>query len=224
MSAKRPLPDDFATVATGRSKEWACQHYKAGNDTVSRWFEESGLGTKNTGRKKRPAPDDFTAMFPTLRNQFEVCQHYQATEKIVRRWMREAGLKPHQVQDRPVPDDFAHVAPSMSKTQLGDRYKVSHDVINRWLRMSGIKPLDRTRVAHRSSRLVPTRGTGRPNLTITRAASIYDIAANELRRFGPVFRCDDRGIYRQAGDYWRMGWSILTPDELLERAARKRAA
>jgi hypothetical protein len=224
MSAKRPLPDDFATVATGRSKEWACQHYKAGNDTVSRWFEEAGLKAQFKGPKCRPMPDDFAAVFPTLKNQFEVCAHYGATEKVVRRWMNEAGLKPHQVQDRPVPDDFAHVAPSMSKTQLGDRYKVSHDVINRWLRLSGVKAMERTRVAHRSSRLVPTRGTGRPNLTITRAASIYDIAANELRRFGPVFRCDDRGIYRQAGDYWRMGWSILTPDELLERAARKRAA
>lgn len=224
MSAKRPLPDDFATVANGRSKEWACQHYKAGNDTVSRWFEEAGLKAQFKGTPPRPIPDDFTAVFPTLKNQFEVCSHYRASEKVVRRWMNEAGLEPHQTMGRPVPDDFASVAPDMSKAQLSDRYKVSYDVITRWLRMSNAKALERTKVQHRTTRLVPTRGTGKPNLTITRAASIYDMAADELRRFGPVFRCDDKGKYKQAGDYWRMGWSILTPDELLERAARKRAA
>lgn len=46
-------------------------------------------------------------------------------------------------------------------------------------------------------------------------------AADFLRSFAPVYRCDERGRPHERGAHWRYGAVVLTPDELLQRAARR---
>ena len=51
-----------------------------------------------------------------------------------------------------------------------------------------------------------------------RDTSLVGQAADYLRRFGPVVRCDDKGRYSGNGTHWRRGASILMADEIIERA------
>lgn len=56
-----------------------------------------------------------------------------------------------------------------------------------------------------------------------RYISMFDEAADALRRERfVVFRCDDRGRADQKGEFWRLGNTLLTPDELLQRAEKYR--
>lgn len=43
-------------------------------------------------------------------------------------------------------------------------------------------------------------------------------AADFLRKFGPVYRCDVRGRPLADGFFWRRGSAVLSDDELIERA------
>lgn len=53
---------------------------------------------------------------------------------------------------------------------------------------------------------------------VNRDTSLAGQAADYLRRFGPVVRCDDRGRYNENGTHWRRNFSVLTADEIIERA------
>lgn len=49
-------------------------------------------------------------------------------------------------------------------------------------------------------------------------------AADFLRKFSPIYRCNERGradVGEGAKRFWRYGNVILTPDELMQRAAAK---
>lgn len=45
-------------------------------------------------------------------------------------------------------------------------------------------------------------------------------AADFLRRFGSVYRCDVTGKPNSKGTRWKRNYSVLTDDELMHRARR----
>lgn len=53
---------------------------------------------------------------------------------------------------------------------------------------------------------------------VHRDNSVAGQAADYLRRFGPVVRCNAKGRYDENGTHWRRNASILTADEIIERA------
>ena len=129
---------------------------------------------------------------------------------------------------RPMPDDFRDVAPTMTKTAMTRHYATKIDTIKRWLAEADIEAAAPVYVRPPSS---AKRFTGYKhkfgNTTQTRSMTAHDDAADILRRERfPVNRCDEKGAFAQAGDFWRVGWSVLTPDELMLRADkyRRRAA
>lgn len=231
MPAIRPIPADFTEVALklGRSTTRIQGHYSAGQATVARWMAEAGI--PSIGCSLRPVPDDFARVAPTM-FQSKLAKHYKTSEKAVKRWIKETGIAPMKAVNvtkfkaLPVPDGFAELAPTMFNAELARHYGASYKTIRRWLTEAGVEAKHYKLRPHKSSKGARTVANILPRQIVkTHVKSIYDEAADALRRERfPVNRCDDRGRFDPKGDFWRVGWSVLTADELLQRAARYRSA
>jgi len=162
----------------------------------------------------RPIPDDFVATQSELKTSAKLAKHYRASTRTVYKWMRALGIvliDPHRL--RPLPSDFPTMARLLTKSALAAHYKTTPQVIARWFTETDLTPKD-----PRATRNISQ--TWRPDIPGPRRETEHDLAAEYLRRFGPVSRCDERGRYRQAGDYYLVGNTVHTKDELLARARR----
>lgn len=225
----RPVPEGFREIFRDVSLEALARHYKTSCDIVRRWINECGGREKlSSANAMRPCPDDFADLFRKLPVS-TLAKHYQAASRTIERWRRECNLPPNRISNcRPIPDDFYGIAPRMFIKELMVHYKAGRPAVHRWLTETGIqaKQEDKTpRIKRMNQAKAPVTGYKNHygNLTPTRASSIYDDAADIIRAKCPVYRCNDKGGYDPKGKMWRVGWSILTGDELLERADRVRA-
>lgn len=232
MPQFRSIPDDFAEVAlrlersTGRIQG----HYGAGQATVTRWMREAGIPMR--GDNKRLIPADFTEVAPTMCVN-ALAKHYRADDKTIKRWLSQTGICAAQGNQggrrgTPPPLDFAEIAPTLGLVALSKHYGISHKTIKRWMNETGVKakphvPHERSQPKRKFNRVVRIR-PGDFQISRTRVTTIYEDAANVLRAYTAVYRCNERGGFDVKGKFWRAGNIILTPDELLERAARKQAA
>ena len=222
----RPVPADFAQVAPLLYPTQLAAHYSAGFSTVMRWCSETGIVPKKsvTGSALcRPVPDDFAALAPTMIKS-ELRRHYGTSGEIINRWLSETGVSAKQpgppINKMPVPDDFAEQCARHYTAELVRHYGCSLETINRWAKESGCKPRKFRNITNIDRMGNPPR----VRIPLQRTWTEEDIAADELRRFGPVYRCDDKGRADQKGGFWRIGFGVLTGEELIARAARKRAA
>lgn len=231
MAARRSMPDDFVEVAhrLQRRTSHIQGYYGAGQTTIARWMAEAGIPMR--GSNTRPTPTDFLQVAPSM-SIMELSRHYRADKGTVRRWVDEAGIevkkgKSQGTKPTPIPADFAQVAPTMGIMALSQHYKICHKTIKRWVILSGVQPKPfnpkergpYTRRARTVTNIL-LRQIVKPTVK-----SIYDEAADALRRERfPVNRCNEKGSFNPKGDFWRVGWSVLTGDELLQRAARYRSA
>ena len=172
---------------------------------------------------RREMPDDFAEMRAKLGGRDVLAAHYRTSTRTIRRWLQEAELPPlHVVPSgrgcRPVPDDFAESAARMCQADLCRYYGASREVVVRWIGESGVTPKKFT-----PTPWVPTRNSI-VKIAAVRNYGIQDEAADTLRRWFPVYRCDERGRQSEKGEYWRVGNSVVDGDELLASASRRRAA
>ena len=223
----RPVPEGFRETFRDVSLEALARHYKTSCDIVRRWINECGGREKlSSANAIRPCPEGFAEMFGKLPIG-AIADHYKAAPRTIERWRLECGLPASKVYNsRPIPADFAQVAPTMGKMELARHYKAGKAAVGRWLLQSGIKAKAAGASSKRTQapfvRAVPGSGFKNHygNLTPTRTSSIYDDAADIIRAKCPVYRCNEKGGYDPKGKFWRVGWSVITPDELLERAER----
>ena len=162
---------------------------------------------------RRPCPPDFAELAPGMMHK-GLMAHYGAGTDTVRRWAVECdvviGGSVDRSKARRLPDGFALVAPTMTMRELRLRYHACHSVIYRWLDEAGVHARKPTHWNQRGSSLRP----------VTKDGSRAGIAAEYLRRFGPVYRCDKLGRPDAKGKLWRRGSAILGDDELIDRARR----
>ena len=118
---------------------------------------------------------------------------------------------------RPAPDSFVMAAKVRSISELRSMYNAGHETVMRWFRDTGTEPF----VASKNKGAVAVR-IKRGIIPGPPMKSEHDDAADMLRRHTAVFRCNARGSYEQTGGFWRVGNTVLTPDELLQRAAKYR--
>ncbi len=164
---------------------------------------------------------------------------YGVGDGVLTRWRRELG----GVDRAPVPADFADRFAVSNIDQLRQYYRRGWVTINRWIKEAGLirpvapkkpaavkaakrpktKPVAFVRSAPEVIRFRPAR----PNAYQTAALNVVvrnmseaGRAADYLRRFGPVVRCDERGRYNENGTHWRRNSTVLTPAEIIERAER----
>jgi hypothetical protein len=184
--------------------------------------------------RRRQLPDDFAerAAEMSLTNLVDL---YETHRNVVHRWSKEAGVVPLRARrghDAPPPDLGAQ-AKVMGMRALGRLYGVHHNIVRRWLSLAGIEakrydnsaPKDghRGKGAYHRQTLAQKRhwhAGPQPHGIPARDGSMQGMAADHLRRTAATYRCDERGRARLDGEFWRHGNVLLTPDEMLERAAR----
>lgn len=223
----RPVPADFAEVFKNlQTIKAVAKHYNAGQKAVIRWRDQSECASRPF---MRPVPADFVEVARDLNTQ-QIINHYQSSAKVVARWIAETGATSKKRayvpawNARPVPDDFALIAPTKTVNQLREHYNAwTEAIVPRWIKQSGVAAKRREKPVGQffTSRQQPTKvENNRPWTPHTHAVSVL-----QRERFA-VFHCDERGRADQLGKFWRVGTVICDGDELLARAARyeRRAA
>jgi hypothetical protein len=114
----------------------------------------------------------------------------------------------------PVPAGFALVASNLPMKRLREHYGRSESTIKAWCREANVKP--RGAKPGPKSTNKPWASPDRPCRDWSQAGQ----AAEYLRRFGPVYRCNDTGMPSQGGRFWNRGGYILTDADLIARAER----
>lgn len=97
-------------------------------------------------------------------------------------------------------------------------YRSSLSTITKWRRDIGIQPHERARRGHVRAKY---NFTFCPLIT-HRDYSMVGQAADFLRRFAAVFRCDETGKVPKRGPalFWNRNGYVLTDEELAAKAAR----
>lgn len=187
--------------------------------------------------KPLPVPADFAAQ-AAIMHRAALVRHYAISWTALDRMIALTGIQPLKtspfgpdtqpaMRGRPVPADLADMAGKMTRTELQAHYVCHDETLRRWLKATGIEPQPYVRAAHTVRRrprynITPTAGRG-SRLKIERVTTQHEDAADVLRRFGPVYRCDDNGAANPHGKLWRIGCGFpITGDELLARAERHR--
>ena len=158
----------------------------------------------------RPVPRDFAAVGALMTNR-DLMTHYRVGQQALRRWRQETGVFGEREKKEPAPASFAAVAPLLSKRDLMARYGVGIMRIERWLGETQTtalrKPQGRTRNIASPARI--------------EVQTDADKAADYLRKFGPVSRCDEAGKPNLRGGHWRRGSFVLTDADIMARARRQ---
>lgn len=151
---------------------------------------ERGPGDGKHGRLKTPMPADFAEVAPTMLVK-ELRAHYNAGWRLIARWMAETGAVPKKAPP--------NIPPIESTRHM----------------LTVRRPSGKRVIAFKQNAYL-TGKIDRPHRDDSRAGQ----AADYLRRFGPVVRCDSTGMYSDRGTHWRRGSVVLGPDEVIERAMR----
>lgn len=162
----------------------------------------------------RPMPADFAERAATASNT-QLRAHYKVRWAEIHRWREESGV-PSPRRQTVYPDGFEAAARVADDEALASRYSVSRTTVGRWRRSLKLPVVHRVTVRPHGPH-VKTIAVARVAKADSRAA----MAAEHLRHLGPVFRCDDAGRADPKGQFWnRGGRTVLTDDELIERAVR----
>lgn len=120
---------------------------------------------------------------------------------------------------RAVPDDFHAVLRLRGSQGAAEHYHASLATVTRWRREVGFRPQERAR---KPSMMGITRSRGfveRP-LMLCRDFTLAGQAADFLRKWGAVYRCDEVGKPNAKGSHWKRNFTVLTDDEIRHRATR----
>lgn len=165
------------------------------------------------------APDGFAADAAEMTSR-QLMEKYGVSGATLHRWRGQLGLSAPSWR-QPVPDGFRDLAPTMTMAALVAHFGRAERTVRRWCNEVGVMPARAVRVyTPRPAR--ETSGWKHP-VAISNVRRDYTQAgqaADFLRKFGPVVRCNPGGGYHPDGKHWRRGSSILTADEIIDRATR----
>jgi hypothetical protein len=235
---KRPVPEDFVSVAADLTDTALCARYRAHLVTIRRFRQETGItftGQIASGPTSilAPVPADFAEQAAKM-NQLQLKQHYERHADTIRRWCKETGITPFTHSrvkpERPIPADFATLYPTMSIKKLGALYKTAPAKVLIWADALGIrraKGCGHIGVVTKPAPVKPASARSAPKLVAHhplamlsrhRDMSAAGQAADYLRQFGAVWRCTETGRPDPAGKCWRRGSAVLSAAEIVERA------
>lgn len=242
MNAALPVPADFAEHAVREGISALRKRYSQQSATIHRWIQESGVvrAKLTGGRRTREVPADF-AEISVGRSNTQLMAHYGCGSEMLYRWRRQSGVK--RFDKMIVPDDFAEMWKTRGILQLAAHYGRNHHTIAIWINKLGLyRPRGRTlaqeairavkeakpKVVKLVSPVSPPCAPSRfikpdafrtaPVDRVQRDMSPAGQAADYLRKFGPVYRCDVRGRPLADGFFWRRGNAVLSDAEIIERA------
>jgi len=175
-----------------------------------------------------------------LRELFDQGLTYQAigdefgkTEKVICEVCRQNGLQ-RALRNRPVPDDFAELSPTMFIREASRFWKADVPTIARWHTMAGTTPKTRAKqIAEKPTKPVEPRSHkakrphgGTPWVRAT-VLIVDDSRAGEaqraLQKYGPVFKVKTVHARDETGDYFVYG-KRMTAQQMIDMAEQKVAA
>lgn len=180
--------------------------------------------------KRRPRPDDFESV-SVGQSVHALVSHYHAGYGVVARWFQEIGVSPPKGQAmRGIPENWLELARANTKAGVIKIMKVDGNTVRRWERQTGITcsayvPVKKPRPSQAKAKVHNFSNIGMAHKTTfhTRPSSIWDDAAATLRAERWItFRCSEGGAANPNGKFWRVGNTVLTPEELLAKAERYR--
>ena len=136
-----------------------------------------------------------------------------------------------------VPNDFATTARGMTLRAASRHYGHSREIVTRWFEETGTPrapgkpgpkaqqpapPVAKSTVSRSNA---PFRSSCRPGAGVERASrdmSQAGQAADYLRQFSGVWRCNADGGPSIGGRFWRRGGAVLTDAQIIERAEEVR--
>ena len=116
------------------------------------------------------------------------------------------------------PADFLETLRKLGSQGAARHYRASLGTVTRWRRELELKPQARMKRGIGQSR--SDRGFMPRPLLQNRDMSLAGQAADYLRRYGSVYRCDDLGKPMAKGSHWRRNYAVMSDDELIQRAER----
>lgn len=138
---------------------------------------------------------------------------YNVGRSTIQRFRLEIGMQARTYfKAKPVPENFANLAPTLTLPEAREVFGAGDELLRRWEALAGVKL--------RRRRLVITSGRLKMDRDNRRDMSRAGLAADYLRRFSSVFRCDAQGKPSEKGTHWARGRHALTGDEIIDRAMR----
>lgn len=153
---------------------------------------------------------------------------------VIARACVKFGLTPkrHATNDY---SELPKLAQTMHRAELARHYGVTYNTLCEVCQRLGVVPIRQSEAERREVRLrtCAVARAAKPlsprlktqfkasSVTDHRPKTNTDLAADYLRRFTHVYRCNERGMPDHKGTHWRYGVSVKTPDELIERARDK---
>ena len=213
----RTMPADFSEAARGMTVNAAARRWNTNFLVVRRWFSEAGIKPISAEERIehcRRVPDDFAKWAPIESNN-ALRKRYRTNAGPIVRWREETGIpapSPAPTR-RPVPEGFQGMAATMTRHQLALHFGCGDETVKRWARETG--------TALRNGRPRGGFGALKSYALDARDSSTHSRAQSHLQRYGPVYRCDQRGQASPKGAFFYVWGAILNPDEMLSRAKRK---
>lgn len=121
---------------------------------------------------------------------------------------------------RAVPDDFVETLERLGSAGCAAYYRASLTTVTKWRRAKGLKPQFRAKRVSQGMRVRGRPGGGERPLAVKRDWSRAGQAAEFLRRFGPISRCDENRAFNPAGEFWNRNGHLLSADDVVSRAER----
>lgn len=119
---------------------------------------------------------------------------------------------------RSCPDDLFEILCSIGSHGAAKHYHASLSTVTRWRREMELKAQARLkRPEAKTIRYAPFRQIPLIN---NRDMSCAGQAADYLRRYGAVYRCDAVGKPNPKGTHWKRNFAVLTDEEIVSRAIR----
>jgi hypothetical protein len=155
-----------------------------------------------------------------VKSSAELVKLYRRTADTIAKWRRDCGVRAPgnshvtsgTFQPVPTPENFAALAPTMTRHEAAAFFGHGAAVLKRWAAEAGVSFRKQISVVS-GRRAAKVRNTARD---MSRAGQ----AAEFLQKFGPVFRCNGTGQPDVKGNHWRRGTTTLTADEIIARAER----
>lgn len=208
-----PAPSDFEemyhSLPSIRSLE---KHYGRHFKTITRWARDANLNPK---KKEREVPKDFKDVCASLQSKRKLMAHYNAGCVTIEKWINDLGVNFPLSTKKTIPGDFHLSAQSKTKTELSKLYDVNIRTINKWVEETGVKPRKYVRGYYIGPKSTKIFSMTRPDE--------YGMAADFLRKFMPVSRCNQDGKFNATGKFYRVGSVVMSADDMKEKSDNKKA-
>ncbi|MCP4620584.1 MAG: hypothetical protein GY844_29615 [Bradyrhizobium sp.] len=124
-------------------------------------------------------------------------------------------------RERGMPTDFRSVLEAKGSSGAAKHYRASLSTITKWRMRLGIKLHTRMARPLRQHGFRGRRGWGteRPILLHLDLTAVGQ-AADFLRRYGAVYRCNERGGANSKGEFWNRNGRVKTDAEIMHAAER----